>query len=346
MTMGWGIVSTGRHPDLKIVPAMKRAEGNRLIGVYSRDRERAEAFAEKHGIPAAYDSLGDLLKNPGVHAVFIASPNSLHALHTKLAADAGKHVLVEKPMAVNVSEAMDMVRACRRTGVKLGVGFHLRHHPGHIRARQLIREGVLGTITVAHAQFCFPDKRGVVDLPRRPALSQWWEDPALTGGAYSIMGMGVHALDLLHALLAQPITEVAAITDGQTAKQPLDNIAVIALRFASGTVGTVTCGRRVPDTRNDAVIYGTEGRVWLKDTLYEPLKGGLEVVSDSVNLEEPYPGGDLLSLYQLEVEAFQRAVQCKEDFEASGMDGVRAVQVASAIVESASTGRTVKIEPL
>jgi 1,5-anhydro-D-fructose reductase (1,5-anhydro-D-mannitol-forming) len=241
---------------------------------------------------------------------------------------------------------MDMVRACRRTGVKLGVGFHLRHHPGHIRARQLIREGVLGTITLAHAQFCFPDKRGVVDLPRRPALSQWWEDPALTGGAYSIMGMGVHTLDLLHALLAQPITEVAAITDGQTAKQPLDSIAAIALRFASGTVGTVTCGRRVPDTRNDAVIYGTEGRVWLKDTLYEPLKGGLEVVSDSVHLEEPYPGGDLLSLYQLEVEAFQRAVRRKEDFEASGMDGVRAVQVASAIIESASTGRTVKIEPL
>ncbi len=345
MTIGWGIISTGRHPDLKIVPAMKRA-GARLAGVYSRDRERAEVFAEKHGIPAAYDSLPDLLKNPGVQAVFIASPNSLHALHTKFAADAGKHVLVEKPMAVNVAEAMDMVRACRRTGVKLGVGFHLRHHPGHIRARQLVREGILGRITLAHAQFCFPDKRGVVELPPRPALSQWWADPALTGGSYSLMGMGVHALDLLHALLAHPITEVAAITDGQTAKQPLDTIAVISLRFANGTLGTMTCGRRVPDTRNDAVIYGTEGRVWLKDTLYEPLKGALEVVSESVSLEEAYPGGDLLSLYQLEVEAFQRAVERKEEYEASGMDGVRVVQVATAIIESASTGRTVKIEPL
>ena len=345
MTIGWGIVSTGRHPDLKIVPAMKRAEGCRLVGVYSRDRGRAEAFAERHGIGAAYDSLADLLKNPGVQAVFIASPNSLHALHTKMAADAGKHVLVEKPMCVNVSEAMDMVCACRRSGVKLGVGFHLRHHPGHRRARQFIREGILGTITLAQAQFCFPDKRGVVDLPRRPALSQWWEDPALTGGAYSIMGMGVHALDLLQSLLARPITEVAAITDGQTPQQPLDNIAVIALRFAGGTVGTVCCGRRVPDTRNDAVIYGTGGRVWLKDTLYEHLKGGLEVTSDSTNMEEPYQG-DLLSMYQLEIEAFQRAVQRNEEFEASGMDGLRAVQVASAVIESASTGRTVKIEPL
>jgi 1,5-anhydro-D-fructose reductase (1,5-anhydro-D-mannitol-forming) len=159
------------------------------------------------------------------------------------------------------------------------------------------------------------------------------------------MGMGVHALDLLHSLLGQPITEVAAITDGQTPQKPLENIAVIALRFAGGTVGTACCGRRVPDTRNDAVIYGTGGRVWLKDTLYEPLKGRLEVVSDSASLEEPYEG-DLLSLYQLEIEAFRRAVQRGEEFEASGIDGLRAVQVASAIIESASTGRTVKVEPL
>jgi 1,5-anhydro-D-fructose reductase (1,5-anhydro-D-mannitol-forming) len=345
MTLGWGIVSTGRHPDQKIVPAMKRAAGNRLVGVYSRNLGRAEAFAEKHGIRAAYASLADLVKNPEIQAVFIASPNALHAQHTKMAAEAGKHVLVEKPMAVNVSEARDMVQVCRKNGVKLGVGFHLRHHPGHRRARQIIREGILGTITLAQAQFCFPDKRGVVDLPRRPPLSQWWEDPAMTGGAYSIMGMGVHALDLLQFLLGQPITEVAAITDGQTAQQPLENIAVIALRFAGGTVGTVCCGRRVPDTKNDAVIYGTGGRVWLKDTLYEPLRGKLEVVSDSVNLEDPYEG-DLLSSYQLQIDAFRQAVQEGVDFDASGMDGVRTVQVASATIESASTGRTVKIEPL
>jgi 1,5-anhydro-D-fructose reductase (1,5-anhydro-D-mannitol-forming) len=159
------------------------------------------------------------------------------------------------------------------------------------------------------------------------------------------MGMGVHALDLLQFLLGQPITEVAAITDGQTVRKPLDEIAVIALRFRSGTVGTVCCGRRVPDTKNDALVYGTGGRVWLRDTLYEPLRGKLEVISDPVNMEQSYEG-DLLSLYKLEIEAFRRAVQQDEEFEASGMDGVRAVQAASAIIESASTGRTVKIEPL
>src|SRR5512143_2210839 len=175
MALGWGIVSTGRHPDQKIVPAIKLAEGNRAMGIYSRDRGRAEAFAEKHGIPSAYDSLENLLKNPEIQAVFIASPNSLHAQHTKMAAEAEKHVLVEKPMAVNVSEALDMVNACRKNRVKLSVGFHLRQHPGHRRARQIIREGTLGSVSLTQAQFFFPDKRGVVEMPRRPSLSQWWE---------------------------------------------------------------------------------------------------------------------------------------------------------------------------
>ena len=345
MTLGWGIVGTGRHPDQKIVPAMKLAEGNRVVGSYSRDKGRAEAFAKKHGLLAAYDSLEDLLKNLKIQAVFIASPNSLHALHTKMAAEAGKHVLVERPMAVSPSEALDMVNVCRERRVKLGVGFHLRHHPGHRRARQFIQEGVLGSISLAQAQFFFPDKRGVVDLPRRTGLSLWWGDPAMTGGAYSIMGMGVHALDLLQFLLGQPIMEVAALTDGQTAQKPLDEIGAIALRFRNGALGTVCCGRRVPDTKNDAVIYGTGGRVWLKDTLWEPLRGKLEVISDSVNMEESYQG-DLLSSYTLQIEAFRRAVEQDEEFGASGVDGLRAVQAASAIIESASTGRAVKIEPV
>jgi len=345
MTVGWGIVSTGRHPDQKIVPAMKLAEGNRVIGVYSRDRGRAEAFARKHGLAVSYDSLPDLLNNPDIQAVFIASPNSLHARYTKMAAEAGKHVLVEKPMALNVREALDMVDTCRKRGAKLGVGFHLRHHPGHRRARRLIREGILGVITLAQAQFFFPDKRGVVELPRRDSLSEWWGDPAMIGGAYSIMGMGVHALDLLQFLLGQPITEVVAITDGQTVEKPLETIAAIALRFRNGAVGTVCCGRRVPDTKNDALVYGTGGRVWLRDTVWEAMRGKLEVVSNPTNMEESYEG-NLLSLYKLQIEAFSRAIQGDEEFEASGLDGLRAVQVASAIIESASTGRAIKVEPL
>ena len=104
MPFGWGIVSTGKHPDVKIAPAMAAAAGGELVGVYSRDRQRAEAFAQKHHARAAYSQLGDLLKDSRVDGVFVCSPNSLHAEHVVQAAEAGKHVLCEKPMATTIAD--------------------------------------------------------------------------------------------------------------------------------------------------------------------------------------------------------------------------------------------------
>ena len=121
MSFGWAIVSTGKHPDVKIAPAMAVADGAELVGVYSRDRYRAEAFAQKHGARAAYSQLGDLFKDARVDGVFVASPNALHAEHVVQAAEAGKHVLCEKPMATTIADAVRMLTACRRAGVTLGV---------------------------------------------------------------------------------------------------------------------------------------------------------------------------------------------------------------------------------
>ena len=129
MPFGWGIVSTGTHPDVKIAPAMAAADGGELVGVYSRDQHRAEAFAQKHGAHAAYSQLGDLLKDSRVDGVFVSSPNALHAEHVVQAAEAGKHVLCEKPMATTVADAVRMLQACRRAAVTLGVAFNLRQHP-------------------------------------------------------------------------------------------------------------------------------------------------------------------------------------------------------------------------
>ena len=103
-----------------------------------------EAFASKHEALTAYTSVEELLADSRVDVVFIASPNHLHAEHTRLAAKAGKHVLVEKPMATTVSDCVDMVKACKANGVKFGVGFQLRFHPGHVEASRLVREGALG----------------------------------------------------------------------------------------------------------------------------------------------------------------------------------------------------------
>ena len=165
----------------------------------------------------------------------------------------------------------------------------------------------------------------------------------MVGGALMLMGTGVHALDLLQFLLGQRIVEVVAITDGQTSEYPLEQKAVVALRFDKGTVGTMSCGRYMPDTRNDATVYGSNGRIHLSDTVWEPLGGKLELTSESVNMSESYQK-DLLTLYRLQIEAFNGSLGTGEEFHASGLDGLSIVQVTSAIIESASTGKAVRIE--
>ena len=341
MAIGWGIISTGNHPDRKVVPAMNIAEDTNVVAAYSRDMARAEAFAQKHGIANAYDSLDGILADPGVDAVFISSPNFVHAHQTVAAAEAGKHVLTEKPMAVSVDEASDMVRACRDNGVKLGVGFQLRFHPGHQQARQLIEDGTLGTISMVQGQWCL-GSRGAVNPPARTGLNAWWGVPEMIGNASTLMGTGVHVMDLLQYLMAQPIVEVAALTDGQTAENPLEQAGVVSIRFEDGTLGSIVCGRRMPDTENDAMIYGSEGRVALRGTLWEAMTGSFDVASETVNTSESYEE-NLLTLYKRQTEAFNRAIQNDETFHASGEDGLSVVEVTTAIIESARTGRAVKV---
>lgn len=324
---------------------MGGVEGVTFAAAYSRDMGRAEGFAARHGVGVACDSVDTLLQDPKVEAVFISTPNSLHAEHTIAAARAGKHVLVEKPMAVSVAEAQQMVEACRHAGVTLGVAFQLRTHPAHREIRRLVHDGTLGVIPMAQAQWGTRAVRGQLEVQTRTGLSSWWEDPGLIGHASTMMGTGVHAIDLLHFILGQPVVEVAAISDGQTAKKPLEQAAVLSLRFEDGTVGTMCCGRRMPDSRNDAVVYGTSGRAIASDSLWESLQGSLDVVSDTVNLTRSYEA-DALGLFRLQAQAFQRAVETGEDPPATGVDGLRVVQVTSAMIESATTGRTVKIEPV
>ena len=343
MSLGWGFIGTGRHPDTKVAPAMASL-GAKLVASYSRDVGRAEAFAERHSVSAAYDSIDGLLQDSRVDAVFISTPNSLHAKHTIAAAQAGKHVLVEKPMAVTVPEAQEMVDACRRAGVTLGVAFQLRTHPAHQEMRRLVQDGTLGIIPMAQAQWGTRAVRGVTEVPARSGLSSWWDEPELIGGASTMMGTGVHAIDLLHYILGQPVVEVAAISDGQTAGKPLEQTAALSLRFGDGTIGTMCCGRRMPDSRNDAVVYGTSGRAIASDSLWEALQGSLEVVSDSVNLTRAYDP-ESLGLFRLQAQAFQSAVETGGEPPATGLDGLRVVQVTAAMIESATAGRTVRIEP-
>ena len=344
MSIGWAIISAGDYADTRGAPAINQAEGADLVAVSSRDQDRADAFAEKHGAKTAYSSVEDVLSDSRVDAVYITSPNHLHALHTTMAANAGKHVLVEKPMSLTVPEGVDMMNVCRERGVKLGVGFHLRHHPGHIEAQRLVANGTLGTIALAQVQLA-SGTRGEVRPEPRSGLQEWWTRPEMAGGAFATTTLGVHCIDDLHFILGQRVVEIAAITDGQTAERPLEDLATMCLRYDQGTIGMICCSLRLPESQNDVAIYGSHGKVVLSNGSWPRLEGGFRVSSETVNTSAGWER-DAVILVQLKIEDFARAMEEDREPAASGFDGLKAVQVTEAMVEAAKTGRTVKLGPL
>ena len=342
MPLRWAIAGIGSHADLKIAPAIARAKDARLVAVYSRDQGRADAFAENHGADAAYSDLDAMLADSRVDAVFVASPNHLHAPQTIRAAAAGKHVLAEKPMANTVTDAAAMIAACRDHGVTLGLGFELRFHPAHLWARQVIDDGAIGRIRLAHGQWGRGNRGEPEHLPR-VGLRQWWETPELIGDASVLVGLGVHVFDLMRFLLRDEVVEVIAMTDGQTERQPLEHIATIALRMSGDAIAQVMCGRMLPDTQNDLALYGSDGRIATKETVWEARLGRAEVVSAAVNHSESYEY-DYLANFVAELEGFHDALDNDRAPSATGEDGLKATQITAAAIESAKTGKLVKLQ--
>ncbi|MBM12564.1 MAG: hypothetical protein CL759_10855 [Chloroflexi bacterium] len=344
MAIGWAFIGTGNYPNTRVAPAAALAEDTAIIAAYSRDQQRADEFAKTHGALAAYTSVEELLADSRVDVVFVSSPNNLHASHVQSAAKAGKHILVEKPMATTVADCVAMIKACDTNGVKLGIGFQLRFHPGHVESSRLVREGGLGEVALAQVMLGF-GVRGELQRELRSGLREWWETPDMVGNSRAMIGSGVHCVDDLEFILGQTVVEVAAITDGQTAEAPLENLASLSLRFSGGAIGTMVCGSRMPDAINDVTVYGSDGRVLLRNAASPTLGGALEVTSETVNSEVTYEP-DPLALAKWQIEGFNQAGTKDVEPRASGLDGLRSVQITEAMIESAKTKRTVRVEPI
>ncbi len=142
----WGTLGCGDVCERKSGPPLYETEGSRLVAVMRRDLAKARDFAARHGVPRAYGTVGELVGDPGVNAVYVASPHACHRDHTLAAARAGKHVLCEKDMALNVAECDEMIAACAEAGVTLGVAFYRRCYPVVLRAKALVDSGGWGAI--------------------------------------------------------------------------------------------------------------------------------------------------------------------------------------------------------
>lgn len=245
-TVRWGILGCGDVAEKKSGPALYQAHGSELIAVMRRDRAKAEDFARRHGAKRAYDTAPALLADTEVDAVYIATPPYLHCEQAIAAAQAGKHVLVEKSMALNADECDRMMDACRSAGVHLHVAYYRRFYPKFVRAKALLDAGAVGRVLGAHLLMC-----------SRSGSGGWRTDPAVSGGGH-FFDVGSHRIDMLVHLLGD-VAEVIGFAENLVGHHAAENDVVLALRMASGALVSAGFHYQASPPRDVLEIYGTEG---------------------------------------------------------------------------------------
>ena len=339
MPIRWGIIGAGNYASNVTVPAITSATNTELVAVCDINMELTKGLAAKHGVERTYDSVEKILKDPEIDVIYIATPHSLHAQQTIQAAEAGKHVLCEKPMALTVSDAEQMIEVCDKNKVKLGVSFPERYQPAHIEARRYAQSGTAGNINVAHAQFCRGFSRG--------AWRGWRSDPNM-GGAGALYGTAIHPIDLLRFLLDSEVEEVRALTDEEPPRYPLDDMVYVIIKFENGTHGMVLSGILAPRLENNVVLYGSKAKITCRETIWGPLLdnlGELLLDGDSVNLRMAFPTDNPLLFRMIRaIEAFNRWIEDNTEPYISGSNGLQMVKIANAILESSRQGKAVKIQ--
>jgi 1,5-anhydro-D-fructose reductase (1,5-anhydro-D-mannitol-forming) len=362
-TVRWAFAGAGAHVQARVARALQAARNASGRGIWSRTGDSASRLAGRYDLPMVYRTFGELLADPQVDAVFIATPHFLHAEHAIAALSAGKHVLVEKPMAFTVGEAERMVAAAETAHRTLGVSFQLRHHILHEELVGRLAAGDEGTVLFASGSYSLFS----FDPPAAPPPA-WKRDPASTGGAGSLYGMGVHVLDLLNLVVGAPVTEVTAMTNAGAA-QPIESVSLAILRYSSGALATMASSSAFPFGANDLVVQTATTRFIARSTINMPPAGELEITRRERRASSlPQAGlpGHMADLVRDRVldregsartvivrplpdpfvrqfEAFGDAVTSGKPFRASGRDGLESVRVSAAVLESAQSGRTVPL---
>lgn len=327
--LGWGVIGIGNIVQSTMAPAMVAEPECDLVAAVSRDEGRATDFAARFGARYSYTDYEEMLSNPEVEAVFIATPNALHADQVIAAARAGKHVLCDKPLATNVPDSERAVEACSSAGVKLGINFHNRHLPWVQDVRRLIADGLIGEVEVVHLQ--------VGSGPRH--YDNWRADPEIAGLG-SVHNVGVHGLDFLRVILDSDPIEVMAMFDRGPDTGQVEMLALLLIRFGNGAMIQYNANERLRDPLNDIVIYGTAGRIVGRSFTRSRSDGELAVLTDSGETITRYPAPEA---HRLSLAAFTSAVLRGDEPPASGRDGLASAQVCAAIDRSAREGRLVRV---
>lgn len=322
----WGVIGTGAIVRERMVAAI-RAAGGDVASILSRSPERAREAADALEIPDAHDDLARFLADDRVQAVYIASPNALHAAQTIAAAEAGRHVLCEKPIADGIDDALLMIQACREAGVRLGVNHYHRLKTTHASIKRAISAGAVGDVVAIRVAL-------PISLP--VSRSSWRLADAARGGV--ARDLLVHHADLLRYLLDDEIVDVIAFSSRREAAGAEDT-ALGVLRFSKGVLASFADSYLTPAAENGLDLYGTAGSIRARGVMRSTVEGTVTLTRDGkVEALDGEPEDHFVTA----VRRFHDSIESGGEPAITGEDGARALAAALAARDSARERRAVR----
>jgi predicted dehydrogenase len=316
--LGWGLIGCGDIAAKRVAGALRESPDSGLVAVARARSELAAEFARQHGARRWHADWRDVIRDGEVDAVYVATPVRLHVEQAVAAAEAGKHVLCEKPMALDVEGCERMRAAARAQGVQLGVAYYRHHYPIVGRLRALIRSGEIGTPVLANVQ-AFEHFDPGPDHPRA-----WLLRRSESGGG-PMMDFGCHRIEVLLDLLG-PVDEVDGFpVNVRLRNREVEDTCVARLRFRSGTEAVLAVSHAARESRDSIEIFGSLG------SAHVPVlnQGRLRIVTPSGSREEDHPPPE--NLHRPLVEDFVRAVRERRGPTVTGEIGQEVSRVLAAI---------------
>lgn len=339
--IGFGVIGTGIVGGAWHAYAYSRSPGAKLVAVCDLNEQRAHEMAKKYGASEVYTDYHKLLENPDIKAVSIATPDFAHREIAVAAAEAGKHMLVEKPLATTVEDAEAIVKAARKAGVKLMVDFHNRVSPPFANAKQAIQNGVLGKPVYIYAHLSNTTYVPTRMLPWASQSSALWF-------------LASHTTDLAHWLLDDEPKRVYAVSRSGILKEmgvDTQDFHVAIVEFKNGGVVTLENAWILPETEPNVFnfkfeLLGSKGSIYINTSDHRTIQ---KFTTDNASLPDVLGitfGGDAPRMSGFVLEAISQFVDAVVDDRpllATGEDGLVVTRVLSAITESARTGHPVDL---
>ena len=346
MKIKWGVIGCGGIADRRTMPGMMLAENAELVAVMDINKSFAENCKEKYNAKYAFDNIEELLSIDEIQAVYIASPVFCHKEQAMAAADAGKDILIEKPVGLTAKEAEEIADYCDKKGVKLGVGFMMRFHAYHQKMKEIIKSGKIGEIVSARAQFTcwYPEMENC-----------WRQDIKLSGGG-AMIDMGVHCIDLIRYITGLEVKEAAGFVGNQVFDYSVEDAGAVIMKLENGATAYVDANFNLPDgcIKPKLEFYGTKGSIFAQATLSQVEGGEIEVLiteedasyDASQNRTTVSPMKvevEFGNMYTKEIEAFGRAINGEQEIPVCAADAIMSQKVVEATYESSKTKKYVTL---